>query len=284
MVWRTAKWIGAATWHANHSRGKPGRDTGASRRLAVEATKAARARHGQRQRDLSSDVATTADKGGHTIVQSGAFWQCSVCMKRSRFKAKLQGRKCEGSARRRWWCKSAKAILEHSSEPASQPRFQHIRMVSGDITWCTICGAYGEHHARGLAQFCQGKFEGTWKGGGRVAQLKALKSNRHPKTGKPIPQAVPENEWLAGKRTYIGTSSAPLSQSVPEPSRPMRLCQASVAILDRLQQRRRVGQEAIEPTAKRRRVTGKSTPSVVDGTEVEARAGNIDGRSRVESS
>ena len=64
----------------------------------------------------------------------------------------------------------------------------------------------------------------------------------------------------------------------------MRLCQASAAILDRLQQRRRVGQEAIEPTAKRRRVTGKSTPSVVGGTEVEASAGNVDGRSRVESS
>ena len=54
LVWKTAKFIGAATWHANHSKGKPGRDTGASRRLAVEATKAARARHGEQHRARSS--------------------------------------------------------------------------------------------------------------------------------------------------------------------------------------------------------------------------------------
>ena len=137
----------------------------------------------------------------------------------------------------------------------------------------------------GLAQFCQGKFEGSWKRGGRVAQLKALKSNRHPKTGKPIPQAIPESEWLAGKRTYIDTESASGLPSVPGDAMPIRLCQASATILDRLRQKRRAGQEeAIQSTAKRRRVTGKSTPSAIGGTEIETRAGNAEGRSRVESS
>ena len=31
LVWRTANWIGAATWHANHSGGKLARGAGASR-------------------------------------------------------------------------------------------------------------------------------------------------------------------------------------------------------------------------------------------------------------
>ena len=71
MVWRTAKWIGAATWHANHSKGNPARDAGASRRLAVEATKAARARHGQQQRARSG--LRLPAQGGHTSIQVGAL-------------------------------------------------------------------------------------------------------------------------------------------------------------------------------------------------------------------
>ena len=53
LVWRTAKWIGAATCHANHSSGKPGRETGASRQAAIAAAKAAKARHGEQQRNIS---------------------------------------------------------------------------------------------------------------------------------------------------------------------------------------------------------------------------------------
>ena len=282
MVWRTAKWIGAATWHANHSRGKPGRDTGASRRLAVEATKAAKARHGELQSARAGNQQRSPAQGGHTSIQVGAFWQCSKCMKRSRFQAQFVSRACHGPIMKRWWRKSAQSILEHSSEHANQHKFQHIRMVSGDITWCTVCGSYGEHQARGLAQFCQGKFEGTWKGGGRVAQLKALKSNRHPKAGKPLPPAIPESEWLKGKRTYTDTASASGLPSVPGAGVPIRLCTTSAAILDRLR-KRRVGQEVpamgrielqevpTQSALKRRRITGKATPVVSGGTRVERR-------------
>ena len=166
MVWRTAKWIGAATWHANHSQGNPGRDTGASRRLAIEATKAARDRHCHQQRERSG-VRSPA-QGGHTSVRVGAFWQCSVCMKRSRSKAHFEAKTCGGSVRKRWWCKSAQSILEHSSEHASQHRFQHIRMISGDIIWCTVCGSYGEHQAPSawtsppLPGKVRGDVEGWW--------------------------------------------------------------------------------------------------------------------------
>ena len=70
-------------------------------------------------------------------------------------------------------------------------------MYFGEIVWCVICGSYGEHKARGLTAVCEGKFDGTWKGGGRVQQLKLLKANLHPKTREPLPPAVTEAQWLA---------------------------------------------------------------------------------------
>ena len=113
-------------------------------------------------------------------------------------------------------------------------------------------------------------FRAFGKGGGR-AQLKALRANKHAKTGRAIPSAVTEDEWNAGKRTAISTESAGEPQSVHGESRPVRLCQASAAILDRLRMKRRVSQEAhaaIALSRKRRRITGKSTPTTTGGNEV----------------
>ena len=136
-------------------------------------------------------------------------------------KAKLETKFCKGSISRKWKGKSASSIIDHSIEPASQHQMQHVRMFSGEVVWCAICGAYGEHKARGLTQFCQGKFEGLWKGGGRVGQLKRLKSCRHPKTGEPLPRALTEREWLDGKRTSIITASAGGQPSVHEQLEPL---------------------------------------------------------------
>ena len=112
-----------------------------------------------------------------------------------------------------------------------------------------------------------------------MGQLKALKACKHPRTGMPLPRAVTENEWLDGKRTYIDIESAGVLQSVPESSVPVRLCRASATILDRLRMKRRAGQEAeVAPTAKRRRITGKATPTTSGGTEVERSAERVDER------
>ena len=73
LVGRTAKWIGVATWHANHSSGRPGRDTGASRQAAVSAAKAAKARRGERL--TNSPKVRAPAMGGHDLVQVGATWQ-----------------------------------------------------------------------------------------------------------------------------------------------------------------------------------------------------------------
>ena len=197
LVWRTGKRVGATTWHANHSSGRPGSDTGSSRQKAIEASKAARARHGEEQRQATSNIKTPA-MGGHVVVQVGAIWQCLICKEWSRSRAKLETKKCKGAVARKWWCKAASSILEEVENPAIQASKQHRRMYSGDIIWCSVCGCYGEHKARGLTAICEGKFEGIWKGGGRVAQLRSLKANSHPRTGKLIPPAVPESQWLAG--------------------------------------------------------------------------------------
>ena len=135
--------------------------------------------------------------------------------------------------------------------------------------WCSTCGCYGEHKARGLTTFCEGKFEGIWKGGGRVGQLKKLKANLHPKTGLPLPRALTEREWLDGKRTSIITTATGGGEpSVHERLDPVRLCRTSAAILARLQLKRLMSQEAaiVEVACKRPRIRIrlKSSSEVVE--------------------
>ena len=186
----------------------------------------------------------------------------------------METRICKGSVCRKWKGKAAASIVEHVEEPAIQASKVHNLWYSGDVIWCSVCGCYGEHKARGLTTLCQGKFEGIWKGGGRVQQLKKLKSNVHPKTGLPLPRALTEREWLDGKRTSIITTATGGGEpSVHERLDPVRLCRTSANILDRLRIKRRTGQEVeAAPTAMRRRITGKSTPTTSSGTEVETRA------------
>ena len=263
-VLKVAKWIGVATWHANHSSGKPGRDTGASRQLAVEAAKAAKARAAYTP--ANSKVKSKA-QGGHDLIQLGSIWRCSVCKEWSASRAKMETKRCKGSISRRWKGKAAVSIVEQC-EPAVQASMVHRIWYSGDIIWCSVCGCYGEHKARGLTKVCQGKFEGNWKGGGRVGQLKKLKANLHPKTGLPLPRALTEREWQDGKRTSIITASAMGVPSVHERGDPVRLCRTSAAILARLQLKRLMSQEVavVEVALKRPciRIRLKSTSEVVE--------------------
>ena len=182
----------------------------------------------------------------------------------------METKHCKGSISRRWKGKAAVSIVEHVDEPAIQASKQHRIWYSGEVIWCSICGCYGEHKARGLTTFCEGKFEGIWKGGGRVGQLKKLKANLHPKTGLPLPRALSEREWVDGKRTSIITASAGGGErSVHEQVQPVRLCQASAAILDRLRAKRQVSQEVagVPVAVKRRRIWFKSSPAGAEAAE-----------------
>ena len=165
-------------------------------------------------------------------------------------------------------------------EPGTEGSRVHRRMISGDLIWCSVCGSYAEHRARGLEDICEGKFQGTWKGGGREGQRRDLLAGKHPKSGKPLPPAVTESQWMAGERPALMTAMVGLQSSVPE----IRLCSVSSCILDRLRAAKRQAdretasnEEASQSVSssrtqlsppKRQRITGKATPTPLGGTLV----------------
>ena len=101
-----------------------------------------------------------------------------------------------------------------------------------------------------------------------MKKAKKASYNLHPKTGLPLPRAVPEREWLDGKRTSIITASANGVPSVHDRVDPVRLCRTSAAILARLQLKRLMGQEVavVEVACKRprTRIRFKSSSEVVE--------------------
>ena len=212
------------------------------------------------------------------MIQLGSIWRCSVCKQWSASRAKMETKHCKGSISRRWKGKAAVSIVEHC-EPAVQPGMVHRIWYSGDIIWCSVCGCYGEHKARGLTEVCQGKFQGTWKGGGREGQRRDLLAGKHPRTGRPLPPAVTESQWMAGERPALMTAMVGLQSSAP----PIRLCSVSSCILDRLRAAKRQADRDTAPDegvsndggsgsthsiSKRRRITGKTMPATPGGTIV----------------
>ena len=66
---------------------------------------------------------------------------------------------------------------------------EHNLRKSGDILWCARCGAFAQSRAMTLYKACIPPVRqfGT---GGRVAQLRRLRGNRHPVTDAPLPPPV----------------------------------------------------------------------------------------------
>ena len=76
-----------------------------------------------------------------------------------------------------------------SALPQESPQGQeHLLMVSGAITWCHRCGAYGEARLRGLLRPCPGPLLGR---GGRSTTLQRLRAGKHPLTLAPLSRARP---------------------------------------------------------------------------------------------
>ena len=75
-------------------------------------------------------------------------------------------------------------------------------MLSGDLVWCTKCGAYGDGKAIALRLPCTGDPRASWSNGqivhnatGRAINLWLLKANRHPQTRLTLPAPIPEFSW-----------------------------------------------------------------------------------------
>ena len=86
---------------------------------------------------------------------------------------------------------ACRAPVLHDAAPAAvAAQRAHLLFVSGAVTWCQACGAYGDVRLRGLLRACPGPIAGRSESG-RAAALRLLRSGRHPKTQEPLPRAVP---------------------------------------------------------------------------------------------
>ena len=74
---------------------------------------------------------------------------------------------CNGSAVAEWSAKAGREAYGRGMQAK-----QHTRILSGTVTWCAECGAYGESLARTMARGCPGR-PGKWARG-RVQQLRDL--------------------------------------------------------------------------------------------------------------
>ena len=131
-------------------------------------------------------------------------WKCVVCKAKSGTRAELESQTCSGDPKPLWVkeavdvvkmadrCKRARldeldvlvgtgcAVdddLEDITLPEQRP---HEPVWSGEIVFCTVCGAYAESKAVKLRGECNGKpkFDGTY--GGAWGQHRKLVNGRHP--------------------------------------------------------------------------------------------------------
>ncbi len=194
-VMQLARWVGLATHLANHLPEYPYRDSVASRAMAQAAKLRRRGAvaNGARRRRKKVVEQRPPALGGHDLQWAGGRWTCCACRRSTRHLGRMAPLQCSGSAVVRWADKAATL-----AEAGVTVGGGHCRQLSGDVMWCSACGAYASGVAKGLAKPCLGRVRG-WNGGGRHQQLLALRNGRHPKTGQWIGAAVPEAAWIHGE-------------------------------------------------------------------------------------
>ena len=151
----------------------------------------------------------------------GSRYWCKVCRCKSSTKATLETQRCKGSAVDRWQEKARHVPARKSTAPTAPRNCKVIKahtkqattkahsiVVSGDLFWCIVCGAFAESAPKLLGKGCRARHQGKWKAGGMPGQLKVLLSGRHPKTLKPIPKPVAIRRWQATAKGQLGQSEA----------------------------------------------------------------------------
>ena len=114
--------------------------------------------------------------------------------RRSGRAADMARSRCPGSAVDRWHAK-----IGALAEVGITSSFGHCRMLTGDVLWCNLCGAYALDKAVGMAQPCPGPptLQLSLRGGGRGQQLNRLRRGCHPKSGVYLDEPIPEPWWGA---------------------------------------------------------------------------------------
>jgi hypothetical protein len=196
LVEQTARWIARATCAAGHQTVRPLRDTESSR-AAARTRAQENVSPNRRGRSVKVAVPRPVALGGHNLRYEVGCWSCTRCKARTKQYSKLAPKICPGSAALRWAEKAQ--ILAAGGSGGS-----HSRVLSGELMWCTRCGAYANSSAKGLSKPCPGRFQGKVRGG-LPGQLKVLQSGRHPTTFMKLPEPIPEPAWLAdGVRDGFG--------------------------------------------------------------------------------
>ena len=158
------------------------------------------------------------------------MWRCTICKTKSGNRAELESQRCKGDPRPKWAeeavdpqraaaaGKLARLEMDESSTDdeagvaaASQP---HIPVWSGDLIFCTVCGAYAENKAVKLKGNCSGKpkFDGSY-GGAWGQHRKLVVRGVHPRTKENLPSPVrlDGSLWRPGVGVYLN-----LKSTIPE--------------------------------------------------------------------
>ena len=181
---------------------------------------------------------------------SSAVWRCVACRTWSRKWQSICAGVCSGSVAGKWARK-----VQQLATAGSHVGAGHKLMLSGEVIWCRVCGAYAEKHAIALQKPCVGP-PIRRKGGGHRAQLKALRAGYHPVTreGLPPPQCIGSSSVevttliAAYRASPVGVAVAaaqPLNQRMQALLERVRKRQAEVEIVERRVRRRIVGKTAV---------------------------------------
>ena len=140
-------------------------------------------------------------------------WRCKVCRCMSSTKAKLDERKCNGSVAKKWETLAAVAAAK-----AEKDTDGHTRVHSGEVVWCSTCGAYADKKAHGMQAVCKGAPERGTQYGGMWGQLRKLMRRIHPKTGENMQEHCNHDgsPWGPGLKPYA---------NLKVPEKPRRLLQ-----------------------------------------------------------
>lgn len=174
-AWHLAKWIGRAVNLACNVEAFPFKDNEASR-MRANAAKTNRDKQRQQKKDRKTQESEAVEhlSGRHgpqkvmhvSGIRSG--WRCMVCRRMSSTKAKLELQHCRGPVARKW-----EALAANVAVVAKKQGDGHTRVHSGEVIWCSTCGAYADKKAHKGVHY-----------GGMCGQLRKLMRKIHPETGE----------------------------------------------------------------------------------------------------
>lgn len=184
----TARWAARAAELAYNSATFPHRDSTACRLKALQQ----KTKRNVKPHKHVTTHARRVQLGGHRLarVEAGtkSVWRCTACRVSSAAWSKIAGQRCQGSAVHRWahqasmWADSG--VVQGGG---------HTRVMSGDVIWCTTCGAYADTKAVGLSKPCKGPpIRAALSYGGAWGQLRKLHRGVHPRTGCTMPPTIDE--------------------------------------------------------------------------------------------